>query len=679
MGKYWDALAQSDNPAPGGKYAQALGLASGQKQQSISNKDLAYDPERSLGFLQQAKGSFASNDDEWTRSAAQSLYPNEPVDVATKRFGKTAEGRYYHRADDNKAYEVQPPRGLSRLSNIGSGVGPSLPAIAGLVGGIATAPAAATGAGAALTVGTAAGAAGLGEWLRQGIGDALLGDASTGTINKGSVATEAALSGIGQGIGVGMGNFASRYAAPDIGRFSQNAANDLYDKAQRVGIKLTPAEATGLQSQIAEQKRLKGVPEALNMMDDFYKTRNTDATAALDSFLGKISPAQDPGNLGVRALRASEGVVEQARKARTKAVDPYYKAAEKGIGPIDVTPVLQKIDASLATAKGSARTVLMDARKLLMRPGKKDELDTSFAGLDNAKKAIDAMLRRTAMGAEAAGIDRYSRGLLVGVADDLKKTIDTAALSSPAKTAYSAGRSIYKTQTENVVNPTKEALAPLLRIAPETSSVVRAGRAMLDPGARSPALIRTARLALQGKHPDVWGGLVRDFLQDETHKALQTMASGEAVNVAGKVGKALGDTRVMANIKEALSPGQFAAYKELVDVFQAAGRALDSNSDTAFKLAWEKIAQRRDMGAMAKAIEYVRPWDKAKAAQDFFAQRSYTKQAEAIAKIITSGDRAALQKLRSLKQYKDGDWRRWAILGEVLTRGGVMAADEALN
>ena len=72
----------------------------------------------------------------------------------------------------------------------------------------------------------------------------------------------------------------------------------------------------------------------------------------------------------------------------------------------------------------------------------------------------------------------------------------------------------------------------------------------------------------------------------------------------------------------------------------------------------------------AKAVENTADW---------FAERNYERQAEAIARIITSGDRHAIQSLRQLRQLDPGDWRRYAVIGEVLVRAGVLGAEEALD
>jgi hypothetical protein len=73
------------------------------------------------------------------------------------------------------------------------------------------------------------------------------------------------------------------------------------------------------------------------------------------------------------------------------------------------------------------------------------------------------------------------------------------------------------------------------------------------------------------------------------------------------------------------------------------------------------------------------PWDKVAAARDFFADRNYAKQAEVLAKIITSGDRGAVNRLRSLKQNKPNDWRRWAIIADALVRSGELGVESVTD
>jgi len=99
----------------------------------------------------------------------------------------------------------------------------------------------------------------------------ILGDASTKDLNKGDITRELLLGLFGQGLGAGIGTFMQRFTAEDIDRLSQVSADRLYDLAQQNGIRITPAEATNLQSQIAEQKRLMGVPRSANQMGTFTR------------------------------------------------------------------------------------------------------------------------------------------------------------------------------------------------------------------------------------------------------------------------------------------------------------------------------------------------------------------------------------------------------------------------
>jgi hypothetical protein len=596
-----------------------------------------------------------------------------------KRFGKTKEGRYFHVGDDRNLYEVQPPKGVARLANIGGGVGPALPVATGTTAGIMTAPAAATGVGLAGTVAATAAAGGAGEWARQKIGDVLLGEAATNEVNPWAVAGEAAHGGLGHGAGTAVGAWMNKNVVPDIAKYSAEATNALLEKARKAGVRLTPAEATGLESLVGDQKRLMGVPQSANHMKEFTRERNQEAYDAFQAFLGKLSPAaQDAHELGMKAKGAAETVMEGAKAARAEVTSPLYnKAFSEGV-TVDTAPIARYIDDAMTTARGPIRTALEKANHLLKVPGS-DQYDTSLKGLDAAKKAIDDMLEGL-HGAE--GIGANARYHLNNIRASLIAAMDSAPSSSGA---YQAGRKAHEAITANVVDPTRAALSPLLRLQGEESvapNLKRAAQAMFDPAGRTPDLIRTARMHFtQGKRaqPELWNGLVRQFIHEEAAGALRTMAQGEMRNVAGGVQKALTNEPTLANIKAALSPGQWAEFSDLMDVFRAAGRAVDTNSDTAFKTQAIERAKREAGGWLSTFFRNINPAEAARNAANFFAERNYERQAEALAKTYTSRDTEAITKLRALKDMKPNDWRRYAVVGAVLERLGMVGGEYVLD
>jgi hypothetical protein len=655
-------------------YAGAL-FGTADKAATASDKDLTYDYDRTLGFKQQTIGSFASDDKEWVRHAAKSLYPDEPLETSVNRFGKTKEGRYFHKGDDGSLYEVTPPKGMARMANIGAGVGHALPVGGGTAAGIVTAPMALTGPlGLAGSVASAAGGASVGELARQKIGDYILGEASTNELNVPKIAFEGAQSGLGQGVGAGFGAWASRHAVPDIGRYSAAQANRVLDQADNIGVRLTPGEATGLESLVAEQKRLNAVPQSANVMKDFARERNQEVYSAWNRFLGSVGQPRDAAALAREGSDAAGDIVSHVQRLRTGAVDPFYTQANREIGFVSPRAVHEYIEQELPTAKGAIRKALEVVQRELRVTGT-EATDASFRGLNNAKMAIDRLLQNEDLAARQ-GIDRSAYATLEGVRDRLLTAIDSAAGNSGA---YARGRQVYGQLSENLVNPTQEALAPLTSAGRANANLVQTAQALLDPSRRSPEQIAAARRLIETRSPQLWNSFVRQFMREETVKALNATAGGEMRNVGGGISKAIGSEPMVENLRAALSPRQFQEFSDILDVFRATARAVDANSDTAFKQQMIKRAQNAAGGGIARTVRNLNPAKLAENTADWFANRNYERQAEAIANIITSGDRQAIARLRQLRQLEPGDWRRYVILGEVLVRSGAMGAEKALD
>jgi hypothetical protein len=655
-------------------YAEELFGGGRGKAPSVADKDLTYDYDRTLGFKQQAVGSFASDDNEWLRHAAKSLYPDEPLEKAVTRFGKTKEGRYFHKGDDGKAYEVTPPKGIGRLANIGGGVGHALPIGGGTAAGVVTAPMAATGVGLVGTMSAAAGGAVVGETLRQKIGDYILGEASTNELNVPKVLYEGAQSGLGQGVGAGFASWMQRHAVPDIGRYSATKTSELLDKADDIGVRLTPAESTGLASLAADQKRLSATPQSANLMKEFAEERNAEVYGAYQTFLNRLGVPRDPAALAKSGSEAAENVLANAQKLRTGAVDPFYKQAEAEIRFASPRAAHEYIRQETPAAKGAIASALREAETALKVNGA-EASDASFKGLNNAKMAIDNLINFPDIAARK-GIDRSAFHVLEEVRDRLVTALDNAPGSTGA---YAKGRETYANLSKNLVEPTEEALTPLLNAGRSNANLVQTAQALLDPAQRSPLQIAQARRLIERQDPQLWNSFVRQFLQQETAGALKTMASGEMRNVGGGISTRLSSEPMMENIRAAMNPRQFKEFSDVMDVFKATARAVDMNSDTAFKAEALKRARIDAGGIPARIARNANPVNWPKGLEEWFTNRRFDKQAEALARIITSGDRQAITRIRQLKNLDPGDYRRLSVLGEVLVRSGAYGAEEALD
>lgn len=640
-----------------------------------TSADLTYDPDRTMGFVGQAIGSLAATDDQWKFHAAKTLYPNEDPETAMRRFGRTKDGRTFHRGDDGKLYEVQPPKGIARLANVGEGVGASIPAVAAGVAGLTALPY--TGGLGSIPAAGIGGYAG--ETARQALGNAIIGG-PTG-YNVGSAVKEGVLGGAGQGIGVGLNRFAGRYAAPDLVDYNPQATQHLYDQSQRVGVRLTPAEATGMQSLVGEQTRLQGSPQAANTMRRFTAERNTEAGQAWQGFLDSVGRPRDAGRLGVAARDVATDIVTDAQAARTAAVQPFYEAAERQIASVNPGDVVRFVQDALPTAKGSERNALRFVMSQLQREGGDQAFDMSFRGLNGAKMAIDAVIQNEDL-AMKQGIDRTAHATLQRARNLIVQAIEASpgargAGGTPGP--YAAGRALYEQQTRQLVDPIQEVLAPLLRANPANSSIVRAAQAVLDPATRTPSLVARARHLIERRDPEVWGSMVRQFLHDHAYQALQENAKGTVTNVPGNIAKRVGHDKMEAILRRAITPDQFRHYQDIMDVFRAAGRATDMNSDTAFKQEALRQAKNRARPWFMKLMTKINPAEALRSFDEFVTDRNFQRQASRIADIFASGDRDAINALRQLRQLRPDDVRRRIVIGHLLANTAEYGVDHVLE
>ena len=161
--------------------------------------------------------------------------------------------------------------------------------------------------------------------------------------------------------------------------------------------------------------------------------------------------------------------------------------------------------------------------------------------------------------------------------------------------------------------------------------------------------------------------------------ALQENAKGSVSNAGGNIAKRIGNDAVENNLRAAMTPTQFKRYQDLTDVFRATGRALDANSDTAFKQEAIKAAKNASGGAVARITRNANPAKLLENTADWFANANYERQAAALAKIVTTGDANAIHMLRQLRQVSPSDQRRNIIMGHLLEQAGEFGADKAYD
>lgn len=610
---------------------------------------------------------FASDQQEGLRALAQSLYPNEPIEKSLARFGQDG-GVLYHTADDGKRYRVN-PEGWSIqdvLNQVAGSVGKAIPATAGAAVGMATAPAAMAGPGglAASLAATGSAAAG-GEYVREKIGDYMMGDASTGEVSPWQVAGEAGSALAGQGAGATMGKIATRGAVRDIARYDAADTAKAYADAAAQGISLTPAEATGIASLKAQQKRLLNTMETADTMAEFMTRRDTEVRTAWNGFMDSVSTAQDAEKIGKLARGTADSIFTDMRTALSAKAKPYYDAFYAQ--PVPLTGTLREF---------MQRPVMKDAFKgaaaLAENDGQKfNPAQPSARDWDYVKRSLDDILNsKAAMNERTGGRNQY--GYVVNnLRRDLLHELDGI------NPDYATARSIYSTGAEDVTG----AMQSALKILSDTkdTQVLAAARHVFDPKTRSPDMIVKLRGALEGKDPDAWQALKRMYIQDVSTDALRMTEQGGVLNPAGKIHKAFMDDRLQANLKAAMTPDEWKNMSDLLVVFKRASSVPALRSDTAFNL-WAKDAERAQAeGWFSKyVLKQINPAQAARNVAEWRTTRRMDRNAARMAEIVTSNDPDAIATMRELRRLSPWDKRWMIVFGHLIGQGGAAAAGEMI-
>lgn len=615
------------------------------------SKDVLQDDSKALGFKGTAVGSLASDNNEWMRFAAKNLYPNEPVEQSIQRFGQTKEGDYYHKADDGKMYRVDPKGFIPRL---GSALGPSITAIHAGVGS-----AAGTLVGGPVGAGVVGfGASGIGEYQRQKLGDVLMPEASTHDLNWPKLMTDAVIGATTEFGGRALMGAYNLKTAPDIARLNSPRTQAAYDRADKYDVPITPAQASGLRSLAEKQRSLANYPSTADKMEEFTKVQNEKAKGAFNKFLTEnFGPQRDASRLSEDVENLSERFIKNQQNTRSEIVEPYFKLAENSVGPVDTSNILKSIDEKLPYEVGDAKKALLDVREELLRDTQKGlppQPEDRFRKLSNLKMHIDKLIDdpEFAIRRGIDSADAKTNGILVELKNAIKGSINEA---DPNK-SYAKGLKVFEEFTEGAVTPTREALAPLLKRNAELGTMmINSARSILNPETRSPELVKSARdMFVKNGQIDAWNALIGQLLRQRAVAASRLTRYGDMSNFGGKISHGFSDEFLDDNLKAAMHPSQYAAFKDINELFRDIGKTSDINSSTAYRM--DAIQQeKREVGTWAMIARGFQPWNLPKKAEEMFAEIFRQKQNQILADLYTKNDRTVINKLRSLKTYSNRD------------------------
>lgn len=588
--------------------------------------------------------------------------------LPTSRY-RVVDGEIAYQADDGKFYkEIAGPAATAAY------YAPDVLELApGAVTGAVTSPLLLGGpAGAAASIGLTGGVDAMSNLLRQLVSQQVSGQ----QVSPGQVALSGAIGGVAQSV-PGIAKVVNeRNLVRDIATMNRPEALALINKANRQGVFLTPAEITNLSSLMGQQKVVSNLPASTKTMQTMYQDREVkQIRPAVDNFLANISPVSDVAEAGAQGQRALLDAKTMLETERTAITEPIYRDAFAQSVPVDVSPVVGKIDDYIKTAKGSQRSMLLKMKDLLYtdKPRLNEAgdvvmekaLDDRLPALQNAKFEIDKMFRDETFGS----MDKKIQAQLTSLQQEL---VEQMGKENPA---YIEANKAFADASKplDVFNQSKAGLS-LSGIS--TDNLNQFSKRLFE--SNSIPAIRYAKDQIQKANPDAWDAVTRAYMQD-----VWTNAKTPAKNQRGMkldTGNSwqnmlLGDENTRAAIRAALSPQQYTALTDLASVLEASARVQKLGSDTAFNQEIIKQMKQQAKGdpvAMAAggAGVLLQPQNWGKMVSDWAVERRFANDAEKIAQIITSPD--GINRLKELRQMSPTSAQRWALTAQLLSRYGII-------
>lgn len=347
------------------------------------------------------------------------------------------------------------------------------------------------------------------------------------------------------------------------------------DEAAKMGIKLTPAEAASISTGSAHraaniQLFLSKNGPNLQKINEFYESRSRRAVTAINEFAESMASGSATGIKSAQerlAQTASKTIKELNRRRKDRAKRLYDSLRQEEI-PVDLTPVLQRIDKELSNVKidPTTREALEQFRDGLMyevkvknpKTGKMETVQRPVDDLmsihDRRKASIEKVIK------DNEGTDNY--GLVIGLREDI------TALLDDADSVYALARRVYdptKASLEAVESSAIGRMAGLFE-AGNDKTVAKSINAIFDPDVSTRSL-RNARRVLKTADPEGFQQIKKFYINDQLDRFTREQAlEGGVPNFQ----RHFAQERIRNMMKEILDPEEFENFYRLNDIMGAA-------------------------------------------------------------------------------------------------------------
>ena len=604
------------------------------------------------------------------------LRESEAIKVFAKARGipesnyKLINGQIAYKAKDGKYYAEIPSLTSAPLTSPLSSLAYITPditeAIPETVTGIATSlgsPAIAIPASGAVSS--------LSNYVRQKLGQSIVGENARPT-DIGSVAVSGLLSGVSEAAPFAYKKFAGRNIAKDISQFNLMGGlespdvRNLIRKSQDYNIPLTPAEITNLPFLKEQQKVLSKVTPSSETVNKFYEKRlKENVQPAIDDFLGTISRQTEGIEAGAAGQEALFNRVKELKNIRETATSGLYKESFSSGVPINITPVITKIDTMLTKASEGEKRVLNGIKRNLYQDEAMTIPKTDLESLHRVKLEIDPILENPATSGIGRTVQRDIKDLQRGLVNEL-------GTQSPQ---YGEALKTFA-ELSKPINEFEKRKAGL--------SLTKIPQDQLDQFATKlfsntdPKAIKYTKAQIESTNPQAWKDVSRAWLQKNWEDSMKINKSADGVPLdAGKywANTLMGDVKKQKVLRAALSDKEFNALRDLTDVLQASGRVAKIDSGTAFN---QKVMEDLNNSARGFFSSILQP---RQSVINYLDRKAFEDNADVLANIITSPD--GIKRLKDLKQLSPTSVKRVAGMAQLFSdyaqKSGTVLMPESIN
>jgi len=313
------------------------------------------------------------------------------------------------------------------------------------------------------------------------------------------------------GAGAGLFEKAAKHIAPD--RFEHLIAKDVMTgidakaalkakkEADKLGINLTPAEASGSQTAMNAQQALgssKGGQEALSA---FQRERGAQERNSIDHLMKKISPSKKDAGGEIR--ESARNVIDKEIKHRQKSAEPFYEASEKTLVPKEKLIELQE-----------KYPVIADAyEKVLKNKAYASEIKgaspDSIKVVDLVKRRLDDEIEKLkkAGGNNEARLYKKAKTELVNAADE-------------ASLPYKIARGIYEEGSRSLEKIKGSDIQRIAKLPDH--DLQKVSKILLDRNETNPKVLAKLRDTFVKENPAAW----RQIMRNEMERRLSHMEHG---------------------------------------------------------------------------------------------------------------------------------------------------------